>query len=334
MAARSTERRAAVAAPDERDIVITRVVEAPRALVYQAWTTREHVVHWWRPKGFASVDCDEFEARRGGRFGFTMKLADGTRYTSRCVFGELVPPESLSYDEECFENGKLFHRAHQDVRFESIGARTLITLKGRLDGVADRDARFTIPFMREGWTAGWNENLDELEPYLAKITGSLFELTREIDAPRELVFDAWTDPKQLAEWWGPRIMKTPVCQIDLRVGGAYRIVMRAPDGTDYPMTGVYREIDRPRRLAMTMDCSEHPRAWHDLVKPGRAPGDDNPAGVMQGVFTFEDRGGKTLLTIRMRMASAEIRDAMAKMGMNEGWSESLERLAELTRGVR
>ncbi len=294
------------------------------------------------PEGFVSIDCDEFDARSGGRFGFTMKLADGTRYVSRCVFSELAPTDRLGYDEECFENGKLFHRAHQDVTFETVGGKTLITLKGRLAWVADRDARWTIAVMREGWTAGWNQNLDKLEKYLDRsavhATGPAapdeFLLQRLIDAPPAVVFDAWTDPKQLAQWWGPRIMKTPVCIIDLRIGGAYRVVMRAPDGTDYPMTGVYREIERPRRLVMTMDCAEHPPAWHDMVRPNRAPGDDNPAGIMLGTFTFEQQGDKTLLTIRMRMASAVIRDSMVKMGMNEGWSESLERLAELTRGVQ
>lgn len=350
MAARNTEAQASMTsapAPDERDVVITRVVNAPRALVYQAWTTRRHVERWWRPEGFASIDCDEFDAKRGGRFGFTMKLADGTRYVSRCVFSELTPPERLGYDEECFENGTLFHRAHQDVTFETIGEQTLITLRGRLEWVTGRDARWTTGVMREGWISGWNENLDGLEKYLGQAAAHAtetttarpaaadeFVLTRVIDAPRELVFDAWTDPQKLALWWGPRIMKTPVCEIDLRIGGAYRVVMRAPDGTNYPLTGVYREIDRPRRLAMTMDCSEHPKAWHDMVKPNRAAGDDNPAGIMQGTFTFEEQGGKTLLTIRMRMASAAIRDSMVTMGMNEGWKESLERLAELTRGGR
>jgi uncharacterized protein YndB with AHSA1/START domain len=67
-------------------------------------------------------------------------------------------------------------------------------------------------------------------------------LTRVFDAPRELVFKAWTDPKQVAQRWGPRGFSNPVCELDLRPGGVFRLHMRGPDGTVYPMTGVYHEI--------------------------------------------------------------------------------------------
>lgn len=156
-----------------------------------------------------------------------------------------------------------------------------------------------------------------------------FVITRDFDAPRKLVWKAWTDPKRMARWWGPKIFTNPVCEMDLRPGGAYRIVMRSPDGVDYPINGVYREIAEPKRLVMTMDCSEHPAEWHDMVKPNRGKGDKNPAGVMVSTVTFEELGGKTRLTVRVGFDSSVIRDAMVKMGMNEGWSQSLERLEEL-----
>ncbi|MCE0484561.1 MAG: SRPBCC family protein [Methylacidiphilales bacterium] len=157
-----------------------------------------------------------------------------------------------------------------------------------------------------------------------------FVISRVFDASRELVFKAWTDPARMAKWWGPRVMTTPVCELDARPGGAYRVVMRAPDGTDYPITGVYREVAPPERLVLTMDCREHPAAWHDLVKPNRRPDETNPAGELLTTVTFEDVAGKTKLTVRVTFQSDEIGDAMLKMGMNEGWSQSLDRLAELT----
>lgn len=158
---------------------------------------------------------------------------------------------------------------------------------------------------------------------------SKFVISRIIHAPRALVFRAWTDPQQLTQWWGPRGFSNPVCELDVRRGGLYRIVMRGVDGIDYPIKGVYREVEEPSLLVMTLDCSEHPKAWHDLVNPTRAPGDDNPAGEMLQTVTFEDMGGKTRLTIRLRIKSAAILAAMRKMGMNEGWSESLDRLEQL-----
>ena len=76
-------------------------------------------------------------------------------------------------------------------------------------------------------------------------------LTRTLNAPRSLVFKAWTDPKQLAQWWGPKGFTNPVCELDLRVNGEIRIDMRAPDGKVYPMAGAYREIVEPERLVFT-----------------------------------------------------------------------------------
>lgn len=151
-------------------------------------------------------------------------------------------------------------------------------------------------------------------------------VSRVLDAPRELVWKAWTDPRHVARWWGPHGFTNPVCELDVRPGGAQRIVMRAPDGTEYPCTGVYREVMPPERLVYADDMSEMPEAWHDLVNPDR---DRSRPPTLECLVTvtFESQGSKTLLTIRTRFASPAIRDAMAKMQMVEGWTESLERLA-------
>src|SRR5580700_2538193 len=76
-------------------------------------------------------------------------------------------------------------------------------------------------------------------------------ITRLFDAPRELVFQAWTDPQHLAQWWGPKGFSNPICEADARPGGAWRIVMRGPDGAKYPCGGVYREIVESERLVFT-----------------------------------------------------------------------------------
>jgi len=76
-------------------------------------------------------------------------------------------------------------------------------------------------------------------------------MTREFDAPRHLVFDAMTQPKHFTRWFGCAAFAVPVCEIDLRVGGAYRFVMRSPDGVDSTLQGVYREVVRPERVVFT-----------------------------------------------------------------------------------
>jgi uncharacterized protein YndB with AHSA1/START domain len=117
--------------------------------------------------------------------------------------------------------------------------------------------------------------------------------------------------------------------MDVRPGGAYRIVMRSPEGGDYPIKGVFQEIVPPARLVMTMDCSEHPPAWHSMIKPDRRPDELNPAGIMLFTITFDELKDKTRVTVRAKLASPEIRDSMVKLGMNEGWSQSLDRLRTL-----
>lgn len=139
-------------------------------------------------------------------------------------------------------------------------------------------------------------------------------LTRVFDAPRELVFKAWTDPKQLAQWWGPEGFTNPVCEIDVRPGGKMLIHMTGPDGTVYPMSGTFREVVPPERLVFS-DVAE------DL--------DGNPLLEGETIVTFEEQGGKTKRTVRSSARAVEpIGDEMLK-GMNEGWTQSLERLAEL-----
>jgi uncharacterized protein YndB with AHSA1/START domain len=133
----------------------------------------------------------------------------------------------------------------------------------------------------------------------------------------------------MAQWWGPQAFTNPVCEMDVRPGGAYRITMRSPEGVNYPVKGAFREVVEPERLVMTLDCSEHPAEWHDLVDPNRKKGEGNPAGEMLSTVTFEDLDGRTRLTVRTRFKSAAIREAMLGLGMTEGWSQSLDRLGAL-----
>ena len=160
-----------------------------------------------------------------------------------------------------------------------------------------------------------------------------FVITRVLNAPRTLVFQAWTDPKHMALWWGPHGFTNPICELDVRPGGAWRIVMRGPDGADHPAKGIYREIVPPERLVMTIDHSELSDEWHDMVNPQRDKSKGKPALELVNTVTFEEKDGKTTLTIRIRFESAAVRDSLIKIGMNEGWSQTLERLAKVVAGL-
>jgi uncharacterized protein YndB with AHSA1/START domain len=136
-------------------------------------------------------------------------------------------------------------------------------------------------------------------------------ITRVFDAPRELVFKAWTDAKHVAQWWGPKGFTSPVCEIDARVGGMLRMHMRAPDGTVYPMKGQIRELVAPERLVFTNIAVD---------AAGRH--------LLEGLttVTFADEGGKTKLTLHTK-AVAVVEDAAAYLqGMEAGWTQSIDKL--------
>lgn len=132
--------------------------------------------------------------------------------------------------------------------------------------------------------------------------------SRVFDAPRELVFDMWTDPKHVSQWWGPRGFTTTTYEMDVRPRGVWRFVMHGPDGVDYQNKIVYIEVARPERLVYShSDGTE----FHATV-------------------TFVEEGKKTKLTMRMVFDSAAERERVAtKFGAVEGLTQTLERLAEM-----
>lgn len=147
-------------------------------------------------------------------------------------------------------------------------------------------------------------------------------ISRTLDAPRELVFAAFTDPKHLSQFWGPTFTKVSDCQVDLRVGGAFRVDMRGPDGTLYPCTGTYREIKPPEKIVYAATTT-----------------DDNPCGgglPPRSLVTIALAavGNKTHITIIAELQSRADREAAVAGGYNVGWNESLDRLAALLAAQR
>ena len=137
-------------------------------------------------------------------------------------------------------------------------------------------------------------------------------MTRVFDAPRSLVFEAWTRPEHVRHWWCIRDMTAPVCEIDLRPGGAWRIVLRKANGKEVRFKGVYREIVPPERLVYT-ECF-----------------DDPSIGSPECLTTviFEEHEGKTKMTSTSLCDSEAARNAQLQSGMEDGAREALDRLAE------
>jgi uncharacterized protein YndB with AHSA1/START domain len=149
--------------------------------------------------------------------------------------------------------------------------------------------------------------------------GNELTVTHIFDAPRELVFKVWTDPSHLARWWGPKGFTNPVCEIDVRPGGAIRIHMRGPDGSVYPMTGVYQEIVEPERLVFVSAA---------LDKKG------DPLFEVLTTVVFEEVGGSTKLTMHAIPSKIRPEGAPHIAGMEEGWKQSFVRLDEYVRKTK
>jgi uncharacterized protein YndB with AHSA1/START domain len=136
-------------------------------------------------------------------------------------------------------------------------------------------------------------------------------LTRVFDAPRALVYKMWTDPKHLAEWFGPKEFTNPICEVDPRVGGRIHVVMRSPWNSEHPMEGIFREVVKNEKLVFTNDAV-----------------DEKGGLLIQSIttVTFEDVGGKTKMT--MHTDAKGMVDIAARMldGMKEGWSQSFDKL--------
>jgi uncharacterized protein YndB with AHSA1/START domain len=140
-------------------------------------------------------------------------------------------------------------------------------------------------------------------------------LTRLIDAPSEKLYLAWTDPTLLKQWFAPLPYTTPVAELDVRPGGSAFIVMRGPDGKDLPNHGVYLDVLPNQRLVST---DAYTKAWEPSEKP-----------FMTLSLTFEDEGGKTRYTARVRHWTVADREAHEKMGFHQGWGICTDQLTAL-----
>ena len=140
-------------------------------------------------------------------------------------------------------------------------------------------------------------------------------LTRMVDAPRELVFRAYTDPKAIPQFWGPRKYTTIVDKMDVRPGGVWRFIQRDEEGNEFAFNGMYREVKAPEKLVHTFEFE--PQAGHIAVEH----------------VTFEDLGNKTRIVDLMSFDNKEDRDGMVESGMESGASELWDRFEEMVQSM-
>ena len=339
-----TERTATLSMPSDTEIVLTRTFDAPRELVWQAWTDPNHLAHWWGPSGF-TLTTRRMEPRPGGQWRFVMHGPDGRDYENLVTYVEVAAPERLVYkhggDQDIepvnFQVTVTFERAGP------TGEQTRLTMRSVF---ASKNARDFV--LREyGAGEGGKQTLARLGEYVAEMRGESaddaanavgadragaaagrpFVITRVVRAPRDLVWRVWTEVAHLERWFGPKGVTTSHCRLDLRVGGVFHYCMTPAEGPAHWGRWVFREIVPPERLVFVVSFAD------EAANAIRAPWDANWPLEMLSTVTFDDHAGigrGTVVSVRWEAVNASATErqsfAAGHGSMRQGWGGTFERL--------
>ena len=318
----------------DREIVMTRVFDAPCELVWKAWTNPAHVTRWWGPTGFTTT-TRKMDVRPGDAWRFVMHGPDGRDYENLITYLEVVESERLTYrhggDKDCEPVN--FQVTVTFAREGAAGDRTRINMRMVFPSKSARD--FVV---REyGAIEGGKQTLARLGEHLQDMSAAStsapnpadrpFVITRVFAAPRDLVWRVWTQAEHLKQWFGPRGVTIPSCTIDLRPRGVFHYSMKAADGTVMWGRWVFREIAPTERLVFVVSFSDE---RGDVT---RAPFEgDWPLETLSTV-TFAEHagiGGGTTVVVEWSPLNAtdDERKTFAEGhdSMRQGWSGTLDQL--------
>jgi uncharacterized protein YndB with AHSA1/START domain len=312
----------------EREVKIVRTFNAPRALVWQAWTDPAHVAQWWGPRGFTNPVC-EWDARPGGRIHVVMRASDDiAKMIGRAdhpmtgEFTEVVPTERLAFVSTAIDDaGKPLLEALTTVRLAERNGKTEMVLHAHAKGFVEIAAR-----MLEGMDAGWTQSIDKLEEHVAASSTPEFSISRTFNAPREAVWKAYSSLDALSKWWGPKGFEWIDGKLDFKPAGVFHYGMRSPTGEEMWGKFIYREIVKPECLAFLTSFSD--RAGNTV----RAPfADDWPLEVLN-VLNFTELNGVTTVAMRGTPHNAteaeKKRFEAMKPSMNVGFKGTLDQLEQ------
>jgi uncharacterized protein YndB with AHSA1/START domain len=297
-----------------REIVATRVFDAPRDLVFRMWTDPVHIAQWWGPKGFTNT-IYKMDVRPGGVWEFVMHGPDGVDYKNRFVYDEVVSPERIAYTHK---TGPLFHAI---VDFVDQGEKTAVTVRMVFES-AELKQQVVTQF---GAVEGLEQTLSKLGDMLATADPAEFVITRVFDAPRDVVFRMWTEREHMLQWFGPKGFPLFECTIDLRPGGVMHYGMRMPEmGGELWGKWIYREIVPPERLSFVMSFSD---AEQGVTRHPMAP--VWPLETLS-IVTFMELDGQTTVTMQgIPINATEEERAIFMQGrssMQMGWTGTLDQL--------
>jgi len=313
----------------DREIIISRVLHAPRELVWQAWTDPKHVVHWWGPRGFTNT-TKRHEFRVGGVWEHVMHGPDGANYPNKSTFKEIVPLERITF---------LHGGGHEEGPGATFVATwTFETVEGnktRLTGRMVFPSAETRDFVVKEFGAieGGKQTLERASEYLAGMVARPFVISREFAAPRALVWQAWTEHERFAQWFGPKGMKTTVVKFDPRPGGMIHYSNTTPDGKILWGKAIYCEVVPPTKLVWINSFSDQDAGIT------RHPFSTDPWPLqLLTIVNFTEQAGKTTVTLNWLPyeATADERrvfDANLE-NMKAGWGGTFDQFGTYLAGVQ
>ena len=309
----------------DREIVQQRTFDAPRELVWKAWTTPEAIGRWWGPFGFTTT-TESMEFKPGGRWVFTMHGPDGTDWPNLIVYDTIEAPTRLVYDHgETDIDESSPHCFHVEIDFEEAAGGTQVTMRSVFPTKEARDA-----VVKFGAVEGGRQTLERLGNELDIQDVEPFVVSHTFDAPRELVWRCYTDAEHLQKWWGPKGFEFLHCSLDLRIdfanqnSGLFHYGMSGPN--DIVMWGkfVFRAIVPPEFMAYVVSFSDPEggttrHLWSETW----------PLEVLNHQ-TFTDSDGRTTVTLKGWPINATAEEkatfAAGHSSMQQGFKGTLDQL--------
>jgi uncharacterized protein YndB with AHSA1/START domain len=302
---------AAATSDEARAISATRLFDAPPDLVFEMWTDPKHLANWWGPRGF-TITTHEFSFKPGGTWRFIMHGPDGRDYKNEIVFREIVRPKRIAYSHVSTPPFEAV------ATFTDRNGKTEVTMKGVWETAELRD-RVAKQF---GAIEGMQQTMDRLGEAVAN--ADAFIISRTFDAPRDLLWKAWTESDRMAKWFGPKGVTNIHSKNDLRPEGVYHYGMRTPDGNDIWGKWVYREIVEPRKLVFVTSFSD-PKGG--VTRHPMAP--EWPLEMLSTI-TFDEKDGQTTVTVMWAPINASAAERKtfntSHASMNGGWTGTFDTL--------
>lgn len=311
----------------DREMMITRLIQAPCKRVFAAWSDPQKISQWWGPHGF-STTTKSMDFRAGGSWDHVMHGPDGRDYPNYITYETITPNKLIQYKHASKADGATDFQVIVSFEEQQNGKATLMTFRMLFVTPQERDRKN----QQYGAQAGLTQTtlrLDDMMLLLAEAseTELPFLLSRTFNAPREKVWRAWTDEKRLGQWFSPKGFTVPRCELDFKIGGFFHYCMRGDNGSEHWGRWIFKEIAPPERLLFVVSFSDPAR------NITRHPWDANWPQEMLSLVTFADLGDKTCVTVHWSPINSSASERQTfqdgRASMRAGWTGTLDHLEEL-----